>query len=495
MKRLLLSFFIILSYQAFTQNYKPIIEGQESYYIKPNGEIEVLNAARVDTIGSDTILHNLYRFKSDDNTCDNPNGNWGSYNFYSTSLAGGKIRQQPSGTWTFHNQSEATITLHTIISVGDSWTAYSFENGDYIEATLSDIVEASVLGNPDSIKVLSLQVKDLTGANIAHDFNGKEIHLSKNNGLVKTYDFGLFPDDTVSHVLTNKTRLTRREVYDWNAGDVVQIHIDGGGLGVSDGDTNTYITKTVLSKNYSLGQDTVELVLKRDFIIYNAEFVGPYPPTIQSIDTIVYSDTISTTYDLLSQYILDPYMPGESYYFDSLKLHPTNYDLSSMPSLYNGRRVMRNTVSFDLYSYGNDTCWFGNGWSDAGTKWWTYIEGLGHLYSSLDAGHGYSESIVYYKKGNDTYGTLFTAIEENELPNIEAKLYPNPTNEELNITFTQPILDTTLDIYDTVGKLVLSKQNVNGNQLRFDLDLESGVYFVHVSAKNHKTFARKLVIK
>ncbi len=83
------------------------------------------------------------------------------------------------------------------------------------------------------MKQIALQVKDSLGNSISHPFNGKEIHLAKNNGLLLFYNTLNFPDDTTSFILVGKSdpdegvvNLTEKEIYDWDIGVNFIMRVD-----------------------------------------------------------------------------------------------------------------------------------------------------------------------------------------------------------------------------------------------------------------------------
>ncbi len=479
------------------QNYKPTVEGQESYYIKPDGEIKGIKTNQVSISGNDTILNNFHTFKYDTSYCppDFKSGSIHASNAYSPSWLGKDIILKPNGEVNLTNHDDEIITLHTWAGYGTSWNAFDLQGGNYIEASVTSITQSNVLGNIDSIKTIALQAKNNQGTNISHPINGSEIKLGKNSGFVQLFSFLEFPDNTDSYIITDQTKLARRDVYDFNIGDVIQVKIEDY-YGGQPFDTLAYVTKTILSKTYSQGQETVEYSIQQDYLIYRSYY--DYQNTHQTVylPQETYSETVTVMYDSLSSYI-DENMPEEvgfKYWPTNNKDYPYYYHLFAPDTICS-------RVSMELYNLLGfidntqpDTCWYQH--LDGETPITVYIKELGEYRHEYGNFHQYHETPIYYKQGGEICGSLVTGTKEQVPPlEIQISIYPNPASNELNIMLTQPILDATLNIYDTVGKLVLSKQNVNGNQLRFDLGLESGVYFVHVSAKNHKTFARKIIVR
>jgi len=75
-------------------------------------------------------------------------------------------------------------------------------------------------------------------------------------------------------------------------------------------------------------------------------------------------------------------------------------------------------------------------------------------------------------------------------PKIDFEMYPNPSNDEINLS-SNSIFDVT--IYSINGEVVYSKANVN-SKVVLNLDVTTGIYFVKVRQDN-STFTKKLIIK
>ena len=75
----------------------------------------------------------------------------------------------------------------------------------------------------------------------------------------------------------------------------------------------------------------------------------------------------------------------------------------------------------------------------------------------------------------------------------EMKIYPNPTNSEVNIIWNTPILGQ-INIHDITGKIVMNKSIFqNQRQDKFDVqDLLPGIYLIRIPELN---LTKKLMIK
>jgi Secretion system C-terminal sorting domain len=72
-------------------------------------------------------------------------------------------------------------------------------------------------------------------------------------------------------------------------------------------------------------------------------------------------------------------------------------------------------------------------------------------------------------------GASITELETNEF-----KIYPNPTNGEFSIDLTGLIGNQIISILDAKGAIIMNKTVASGSVIEYDLNLESGVYFVRL---------------
>lgn len=103
-----------------------------------------------------------------------------------------------------------------------------------------------------------------------------------------------------------------------------------------------------------------------------------------------------------------------------------------------------------------------------------------------DKYHGYGRVNAYHALSG-----LTTSIEESNSEKEQVSIFPNPTSQEVHITF--PITTTDIQITNALGQPVLS-QHVDGIE-KINIQLyENGIYFVVVKT-NKKTLTQKLVVQ
>lgn len=101
----------------------------------------------------------------------------------------------------------------------------------------------------------------------------------------------------------------------------------------------------------------------------------------------------------------------------------------------------------------------------------TSIKNRGHIYFDYN-------TAVSTNKTNNTIA-LTTGNNESELGR-SIMVYPNPTNDDLNIQASSVI--STVEIVNVIGQTVLSKTNVNNKSTFVDLSsLNKGVYFIQMN--------------
>lgn len=94
-------------------------------------------------------------------------------------------------------------------------------------------------------------------------------------------------------------------------------------------------------------------------------------------------------------------------------------------------------------------------------------------------------------------GDCITGLEDFDLAEMEFSYYPNPANDELNVTLrsTDNNEDGILRVMDSSGRITISGQRLKQNQVnKLDIaDLQAGFYYLHISIGN--TTAGRVFIK
>jgi hypothetical protein len=73
---------------------------------------------------------------------------------------------------------------------------------------------------------------------------------------------------------------------------------------------------------------------------------------------------------------------------------------------------------------------------------------------------------------------------------LEARLYPNPSNAAFNIDFAEEQEEIRLSITNMQGQLVFEKNYTNTNLIQLDIPLRTGVYFIQLVADNKSSILK-----
>jgi hypothetical protein len=403
---------------------------------------------------------------------------------------GSKTIVKNNGENVFLTNSGDSIRINSKADVNDKWHFCDLPNGDYFEAILISKFSGTILTAQDSIKLITLTLKDNLGSPLAHNFNGKQLALSKNYGMLKGYDFSRFPNDTSAFILSGISNpdlgtqdITAREVFNYNMGD--EFHIEDNYSYIPYNGTFKKERRIVLAKTTSLNQDTLTYQIERIVITHYYNYQANTHDSSAVKDTIIEKDVISE-------------FPNLNMMTSKLESAPlgfiTIYCLNK--SGYNNRLVKSQSQQFNP---NNDPCFddvFSTGISSS-----YYLEGLGAYYETDNFfPNQNSRTLIYYKKGSETFGTpinfdLLLSIQSKNKPQIFTSVYPNPFSDftvlKINNTNTQTYELMLMDIY---GKIV-REYSFNEDQLIIQNDGNlKGLYIYKLFNDKNEIGTGKLII-
>lgn len=181
--------------------------------------------------------------------------------------------------------------------------------------------------------------------------------------------------------------------------------------------------------------------------------------------------------------------------FDAKKLLAPSFvksDMSSIRTVYNGVNYSVNTIPFeetiiplDVKGEGELTFEGAEQFDEVEIYLEDKLTGdvvdmkLSSSYTFTNDEYDFTDrfNIIISKKSS-------LAVAENEATS-ELSLYPNPFSDELNIQVSDKVIDR-IDVYTTLGKLVLSETK-NSNNVKINVaDLQSGVYIVKIYHNNEE---------
>lgn len=481
--------FALYSLRISAQDYRLINPSKEAHFNNSN-----ILSIRIDSIfvsGNDTTFFNHKIFSLDYN-------NYPCEGFITdTSWIGKDITSQSNGDWIFRNFQYEPVLVKSKASLNDTWIFYSFSNSNYVEAKVTSITQQMVLGNQDSVKIITLQVKNASNINIAHAINGKQIKLSKNNGIIELFVFSDFPNNLNTYTIIGLSNpdngivnLKAASIFDYMIGDEFHYQED------YQEPFSWFFTfyrriLKVLDKNVSVNLDTLNYTFERcQMKIQNTSF------TVYNPDTTYIFDTISSKI-IISQYS----------YLNKLTFEPIYnvYTLTGMAGYVNFTtnysHFRRQKELSTFWEYVSDTCF--QGFIDGSSRVYTYIDGLGGGFYD-DYNNNNRFIVVYYKKGAETWGTpltcnsTLTGINRPPIKKVNVKVSPNPFSDYTTIKIDD--FDTSEELsfklFNSLGKEISTFKMIDNTFTLQKNNLSSGIYFYQIFDDNHQINSTgKIIIK
>jgi len=240
---------------------------------------------------------------------------------------------------------------------------------------------------------------------------------------------------------------TRGEIYDYEVGDVFhRINSDSWGFyGSVDFGDSIFITQEVVDKYYSESGDTLYYQL----FIQKLERYHSNPG----------NNNYSEYYTNIEFANLDGIVEGD--------------EIIEGGSLYNGRKtVMTN------YDYGGGTSeeiYVTHSWTvGCGYSQYRWYRWRWDIY----LGEYIDHKLVYYKKGDEEWGEEQTIVGLDEITaDSEIQIHPNPASDYINIQSQE---SAVIQIYNSIGQLLLSQKTNSTNSQIEVFSFPAGVYFVNL---------------
>lgn len=449
---------------VFSQDYRIIHPARDYYYGDMNRVIHIDSVA---VLGMDSLYFNYELV----NLCggNGPLPKWLSHPF----------RTDSAGAYVFENDSSETITLHSQSQPGTVWTLYTFPNGNALEASHTATTLSPFLGITDSVREIVLALKDSLGNPLPSEWNGKSFRLSQNHGLISTYNFDRFPQDTatyllvgVSHPKVGQIGITAREIFDFEVGD--EMHYE-----------QSYANGSV-----SFQENTRWIILAKetfaDSFRYEIDRTWVEEITVDSTVITVGRDTVLRLY-LTAQPLTFPY---------ELLRYPAPHINWYAPYSPFGGRLLRYQMNLSEEEDPQFTCWNPVLDDEGEFALW----GLG---DGFYIGFNFGESRnlpIYYHQGGIEWGTpfdfdpFFVGIDP-EL-NREIRLSPNPFHDLVYVKIdpTDFASGASFLLYDSNGRRVLKQQIPASGQAEVHTEtLPPGIYFYRITATNGTFASGKLV--
>ncbi|MBK6963343.1 MAG: T9SS type A sorting domain-containing protein [Bacteroidales bacterium] len=465
-----------------SQNYRVLKPEQTTFYSIYS---DLYFGMRVDSVsiqGTDTIFHLLKNLQQMDFDCFHTDG---------PSWMGDRIIVRPDGETSFFNGWNEEIAIKTQAPVGEEWMCYTNPLINF-RATVASLGTETFLGVTDSVKTISFQAVSPDGLNISSMINWMQIKLSKNNGIITTFNFYSFPE--VGLGLTRQTagechligmdnpisgiqNLTWKEIHDHNPGDelhTVEIYSD---------------------ISYSLRVETLSRLLEKsidgDTIFYYWE------KRIKVMINGYGNNTFSANIDTLLQKIYSnsgfDQLPGMAMEVENSEYFTTTLLKDGFHGIIKAQMGGSGTVEPSYY----DSCYhhpiFDNCFPDQ-----EYYKGLGGPYYSEYFGFDEcSNQLVYYKKDGVEWGfpldfTVNTTLKPIETEPELVSVFPNPATDLVNIKLSILNKSSFMTIIDSHG-VETGNYPLNAKESQINIqNLKPGIYLFRFTSENQNVI-RKIV--
>ncbi|MBN2891894.1 MAG: T9SS type A sorting domain-containing protein [Bacteroidales bacterium] len=478
-------YFIILSVLFYS-----VVSAQNYETIKPESIVHfgnTIHSIKIDsteTSGDSLFYYNHKMIRYGINDCEYAfGGSW----------TGNKIIVMPNGLNIFLNKNYDSIKINTQADLYSSWILFKYQNGNYIAANVSDKDLETFIGITDSVKTISLQLKDYEGNNISDPINDKFLKISKNYGFVRIFNFYEFPEfenyEDWYYIIEEEMNIVgyddhgyqnfgAKEIYDFYIGDEFHTYSENNCWTEYWGEDKQILKVIDKDSNENSIIYTYERCLRSNDIDYI------YP---ENSGTNYKHDTITKTIDFttdqmifLSNISYNAYDLGDGWWEYLENTENSKRCGEAIFTSYEGECL--NLILIDKSnskSPGNE-----------------YKKGLGgpyYYFSGFNCTG--SKNLTYYKKGTTTWGTPYSCSSLSSFSEISdnVNIYPIPAQNFINISFENNNSEkANIQIINITGQIVFQESLISNSSIDVST-FENGLYLVKISL-SEKTVVRKIII-
>lgn len=473
---LILLFTCITTLFTNAYNYQAVYSHRTVFF----QEAEEVLPIKIDSIkiNGDTILYPIRSIETVDYSCFDPKG---------ASWMGKKIIVNQNWNYFFNAQND-TIKFKTSASLNESWDVYSSPEM-LIKGTVISIDTVHFLGLVDSVKTIELKAYTITLNALPHKLDSKKIRISKHYGFIDAMNFNSWPAYQFTYIqgdifqptlagMTNPEigiqNLTWFKVFDFQPGDEIHIEYNAGWSVGPPPPTFTTNAKTI-KKYISRTDHTDSIQYSVDIQYTTTEYIqGTYIPTIYHYTT---TETIkpNTEFDKLAREpIIDDYSAG--FYTQ----HNRTFQFKTEPY-----------ITETVFGENDPNCWT-DIIVDGCFPYVSYYKGLGGPYSFCQGWMMSFEnsSLVYYKKGSETWGTPLIIDGFSETKSKQAiAVYPNPATDIISFRITE---NAEITITDLQGKSLINKAISSFDNTISLNNLSAGLYIYRIVQNGNVTQTGKI---
>ena len=449
-----------------------------------------IKAIRIDSVkyeGNDSVFYPIKEIREQEYGCFTP---------YGASFLGEKIVITTQWNYFFNGRGD-TIKIKTDAVLNESFELFHIEDSISAIATVISHEVQAFFGLSDSVKTIKIEIFDNEGNPVKHPHINEDpvIQISQNYGFVQTFDIYDFYFDWDNYScgycpvyekrsllgLTNpeagQQNLTWFEVFDFQPGDELHI-VDEYVIFNSPVHRKTSTIEQYQSRT-DHGNDSILYELIRTQHYYSRNDVGE-----------ITENTSSQNVNFVCR--ANPE-------FDRLNSEPIiQYDEYGNGSAYAIRGSSWKSIPDDVESIygGSDECWrqpIGDGCFSASD----YYRGLGGPYHRLCFGfdgNTHEKKLVYYKKGDETWGTPLVITSINQVFEKEKNLIVNNPVEGVILLNKELVEHSCLfELIDLNGRILLRKM-VDTDNCSVNINhIQNGLYLYRLIKSNLVIYTGKVI--
>ncbi|MCD7971523.1 MAG: T9SS type A sorting domain-containing protein [Candidatus Azobacteroides sp.] len=499
MRKSVLTFVTLIGYYTFlaAYDYQAIYSDHPALF-SIEGKIVTSEIDSVHMQGADSVFYPVKEMR------ENPEIGYCLLPF--PSWLGEKIVIQ-DGLNIFLNLENEEIHIKTDAELNETWTVYRKEDDIRIEGKVITHETEEFLGIEDLIKTISFQMYD-------KDDNPVEIYLpsvkiSRSHGFIAAVNFICFPyvPENLNYLyfegynylstpeLVGLTypeagiqNLTWREVYDFQPGDEIHVMSEDWWIhpfnGKKDGIASKRIIKYLTRTDH---EDYTLYTCEETFSIQEFYFEkSTYRKDITEIKI-----EANPEFDLLPQKIYEL----ETTYPRSIFSYSSSMEVSEPVSKIPPVSYMCGITEW------SDNCWE---YISTDSPYLVdleeiYLKGFGGpYYESKDRDssiRGLFSRLVYYKKGDKTWGTpleIVNSLQKNQA-DYSLMVYPNPVKDILWIEGLPANKAFIIEIRDISGRIILTEEIEQINNSISFTDMTKGIYLYSIKEQNRIICSGKII--
>lgn len=412
------------------------------------------------------------------------------------SVLGDSIIEEDGGISRCYTFDGMELIFDRMQLLGQSSHLTEFDNGNYITITVESVNFESFLGVSDSVKTYFLQLYSQIGEPLESPINNQFFKLSKNNGLIQSFNFRdlsstSWPSTLLlisnSQLNPSETSLSYHDIYDFEVLDEFHFKVQNLYLGLHGYD---YVIRKVLSKtNYPAGDS-----IRYTYTEHHYGLRIKNEPGSSDYESFEFDTVYEEVYYELSKFILSPnILPFEVE--NNMDIEYVNSLMYKNPSKFNDRYIIRK-YGQQFPIEGEEECSYPPPDSWGGTIIY-FIVGLGHLTNDITV-ELYEEcnpceNLIYYKKGVETWGEPLSN-NKHFIDSTPLKVFPNPAQDYIYIDCVDEI--QSLQIYSIHGTQMDFFKGHFHEDYQIDVSkYKPGLYFIEIKTSESELRVLKFVIE